>query len=171
MSDYETEIYWFTAHDAAAEWTNNPASLDNNNTADYASTETDLDTQTENANNAPSDFIGDISKVELRAFGYSVDGGDYIVYTPIFLVGGAGNTFNWTPPAGIGAATYDAWHDITSDPAAPTVWTWADINGLDCSLQYMKDAKANLLYISTLEIQVTFRQPIGPGYSLIPSIY
>ena len=170
MSDYEEVIYWFTGHNAANEWETNPAGLDNNNIGDYASTDNDNDAQEENANNAITNNIGEISAVELRAFGYG-DGGDYIIYAPNFLIGGAGATFNWIPPNGIGAAAYDAWRDITADPAAPDPWTWTDVNGLDCTLTYMKDGKANILYISTLEIRVTFRQPVQPGYSILPFHY
>ena len=171
MSDYEEVIYWFTAHDAGVVWDTDPNNMDGHDIGTYATTSSDNDQQDMNANSATADNIGDISTVELRAFGYG-DGGDMMEYIPEFLVGGTGATYTWVPPNGIGNAAYDAtWRDITADGAAPSPWTWTDVNGLGCAIVYMKEGKANTMGIATIEIRVTFRKPVQPGYGVMPSLY
>jgi len=82
-----------------------------------------------NTNTCPGTDLGVITKVEMegKIDVYGAEGFFYL--TPVFT-GGNGTTrlFQevYAPNGGL-----TGWFDITSDPHAPTTWTWADVQNVD----------------------------------------
>ncbi len=91
-----------------------------------------------------------ITKVELRAYGKTVEIGK-VSLRPIFG-GGDGDTHN----SGIG--NVEGWGDyidITNDTNAPVAWSWANVQDLDCDVIGLP-AGSLAVYVSKVEIRVTY---------------
>lgn len=112
-------------------------------------------TQSLQGNTCPGTDLGTISKVELRVYGYG-DGGDRIDLHPFFggIDGGTqGDEYQLTMPS---SADWSSYADITNDSNAPSPWTWADIEDLDCNCEYDPVGKGNAIYAAKVEIRVTY---------------
>lgn len=160
-TDYAYELftgfsvsYYFNSR-STANWSD-PANMVDGILTNYASTDSTGTEETLDGNTCPGTNLGTIQKVELRAYAHG-DGGDRTDLTPVFS-GGDGDTHQTTPGTGAG---WNPYQDITNDTNHPTPWTWADVVALDCKVKYTKDGKANLMYVSKVEIRVNAAFPPG----------
>jgi len=152
MASPDTVTYYFNAYDAEV-WETAPASMTDNILTNYASTANKNEVQLINANNCSGTDLGLISKVELRAYGYT-GGDDYIKIRPVFAGVNDGSDYSWNP-----MPTSPAWSgyfDITTDPSAPASWTWSDVQNLDADIQSTRVGGPDTMYIAKVEIQVTY---------------
>lgn len=150
----DTIDYYFNAYNVAVAWTNDPEKMVDGTDASYAYTKTDLNKEELTGNNCPGSNLGEITDVQIRAYGYG-DGGDSIDLVPVFAAGD-GDIHNWVPGVG---ADWSAWISIFADTNKPDPWTWAAVQALDCDVIYIKAAKANELYIGEVQIRVTYTPP------------
>jgi len=155
MASPDTVTYYFNAYNGAAAWETAPASMTDNILTNYASTNNKDEVQLNNANNCSGTDLGLISKVELRAYGYT-GANDYIIIRPVFAGVNDGSDYSWNP-----MPTSPAWSgyfDITTDPSAPASWTWSDVQNLDADIQAIRLGGPDLTYIAKVEIRVTYSQ-------------
>ena len=164
MASPDTVTYYFNAYNGAEAWETAPASMTDNILANYASTNVKDEVQLNNANNCSGTDLGLISKVELRAYGYTgLD--DYIKIRPVFAGVNDGSDYSWNP-----MPTSPAWSgyfDITTDPSAPASWTWSDVQNLDADIQAIRLGGPDLTYIAKVEIRVTYTPNISPTVGTI----
>ena len=164
MASPDTVTYYFNAYNGAEAWETAPASMTDNILANYASTNIKNEVELINANNCSGTDLGPISKVELRAYGYTgLD--DYIKIRPVFAGVNDGSDYSWNP-----MPTSPAWSgyfDITTDPSAPASWTWSDVQNLDADIQAIRVVGPELIYIAKVEIRVTYTPNISPTVGTI----
>ncbi len=145
--------YYFNAYDSGGEeWETTPANMVDGNTANFASTDNVGEVQLLTGNTCDGTDLGEISKVELRAFVNVPSIGRLISVKPVFP-GGDGD-------ASITFGTFNGWtsyQDITSDTNAPGTWDWNDVQTLDCDISI----GVGLTYASKVEIRVTYTPPIA----------
>jgi len=147
--------YYFNSWNSN-DWWNDPDYMIDNILTNFAYTASGTAALYLDANTCLGTNLGTITKVELRGYAYG-DGGDKLKFTP-FLVKFFDNYY--TIP-GI-EADWTAYVDITNDTDAPSPWTWANIQDLDCIMGYLSVAKANDLYVAKVEIKVTYT-PVAVG--------
>ncbi len=154
--EVSTAMYYFNSYDNNIDWTTNPVNMADGNTSTYASTTIDGDLERCNGNTCPGITIGNISKVELRAYGYYETNQHDIILRPVFGGANPGSDYNYetTPTAG-----WSPWFDITDDNASPVNWNWTDIANLDCEVtaeDIPGGGPAFTLYCSKVEIRVMY---------------
>ncbi|MCK4881934.1 MAG: discoidin domain-containing protein, partial [Candidatus Omnitrophica bacterium] len=143
--------FHFNSYDSGVEeWTTTPANMADGSIATYAVTETDADVELLNGNNCSGVNFGAITKVEIRAYGYTEIIGHDIILRPVFS-GGDGT--NHTLSIGT-SATWSSWIDITTDTNAPGTWAWTDVQNLDCDVESDLVAPFDV-FCSKVEIRVT----------------
>lgn len=149
-----TVKYYFNSYEVSG-WTN-PNNMLDGSTLTFADVEgTDL--QACDGNTCPGTNLGTITKVELRFHGYAssiVGEGTIIDLIPGFE-GGAGDSHTeilTTSPF------WSAYFDITTDPNAPSPWTWADVQDLWCFVNSGGDEVT--YYCSKVEIRVTYTEVV-----------
>lgn len=152
----ETVIYYFNQYSIQEQWSTNPGYMVDHILTNYASTTTDGDIQRLVTNTCPGTDLGTISKVELQAYAYS-DADDQLILRPVF-VALDGDDHIEAPGVTPGWKT---WWDITNDPNAPSPWTWAAVESLDCDVEQNDVAKGNTMHVSEVQIRVTYT-PSGP---------
>ena len=143
--------YYFNGHSASA-WTDPNNFDDGLNLDTFASVSSDSDVHEFNSNTCPGTDLGTITKVELRVYGYG-DGNDQLELTPVFA-GGDGDVHETVPVVSPGG--WSAYIDITNDTNAPSPWTWAAVQALECDVVRDTVSKANAMYGSMVEIRVTY---------------
>ncbi len=87
--------YFNTNYDLTEQWATNPSYMVDGNTANYASTTIDGDIQLCMTNTCPSNDIGKILKVEMRAYGYYADDQRDIILRPVFAGTTDGSNYNF----------------------------------------------------------------------------
>jgi len=145
----DTTTGYFHNRDVMESWEFSPANMIDGDTATYASCDTDGEVEKLTAHNCL--IHGGISKVEIRAYGYTAQN-EEVILRPVFT-GGDGDNHTWTLPA-IGA--WSSWYDITSDTNAPSPWVEADFGALEVDVEYNKVGQAQLAYISKVEVRLTY---------------
>ena len=150
------KAFYFDAYNTSEAWKTNPANMTDGSESSYASTKTSAQVEalTGNTCTAASES-GAITKVELRCYAYRDVGGDDEIYLrPVFGGTTDGNNYQVTPDTSGG---WSAYKDITSDANAPSPWAWADVEGLDCDVEYLPGGPPNNnVYCSKVEIRVTY---------------
>jgi len=147
-------IYYFNAWaEGVEEWSTNPGEMVDGVETDYASTTDDGDIQLLTGNTCPGTDLGTITKVELQAYAYS-DVDDQLGLRPVFGGITDGQTY-WEAP-GVAPGAWRTWWDITNDGSAPSPWTWAAVQSLDCDVEENDVAKGNTMYCGKVQIRVTY---------------
>jgi hypothetical protein len=151
-----TKTYYFDAYDAAPgeRWQHRPDYMADNILTNYAYTSTLNDVELLTGNSCPGTELGTISTVEIGAYGYYTTVGDEVELRPVFA-GGDGNNHLSAVPSSAGWGSY---FGITSDPNAPSPWTWSAVDNLDCDVEYYSIGAA-AVYVAKVEIRVTYTPP------------
>jgi hypothetical protein len=140
----------------------NPQNMVDGNTGTHAKAEAAARTFVQwNTGNNSTPQVGNIERVKLRVFGRDGKGPNISAFNfyPIFGGTNQGNSHNlrsffkttqsWTP-----------WIDITQDPQAPKVWTWADVQNLDSKVEAILGpsygALTDIVEVNKIEIEVTY---------------
>ena len=154
--------YYFNAYDVGGkEWETAPANMTNGDETSYASTNQNNDVEWLTGNTCPGTDLGTITKVGIRAFGYDdPTGDDTVALVPVFD-GAPGDSHPDALPQSAGWGTT---FDITSDPKAPSTWTWSNVQNLDCDVAYIKVGQGTLNYVGKVEIIVTYTPPTWDSY-------
>ncbi len=150
-----TATYYFNSYDTNQAWATNPANMVDGNTSTYASTTIDGDLERCNGNTCSGTNLGNITKVELRAYGYYSSNQRDIILRPVF---GGINLGSEYPYEATSTAGWSPWFDITNDAQAPGSWDWADIVNLDCEViaEFIPGGPMFMLYCSKVEIRVVY---------------
>ncbi|GAI63833.1 unnamed protein product, partial [marine sediment metagenome] len=145
--------YHFNAYTTPV-WAN-PDNLVDGDTGTFAASAAKKSEQVLTGNNCPGTNLGTITKVELRVFAHG-DGNDRIDITPVFD-GGDGEVHETTPVVSPGAWT--PYVNITWDTNSHDFALWSQVQDLDCIIDNVAVAKANVMYASKVEIRVTYWVP------------
>ena len=121
--------------------------------ANYASCRVDLGIEWLTGNNCTGTDLGNISKVEIRAYGYSLQAEEYVSLRPVFT-GGDGTDHDAVLPLATGA--WGSYIDITTDTNAPSPWTWSNVSTLDCDVVCHHTPPTDYNYVAKVEIRVTY---------------
>lgn len=156
--------YYFNTYDTGVEeWTTTPQYAVDNITTNYASTTIDNQVERLTGNTCLGDDLGTITKVEIRAYAYG-DGNDELYIRPEF-VGKTGSNYITVPTA---EGSWGAYRNITSDANAPSPWTWAEVQDLECDIELNDVAAGKVMYVSKVEIRVTYGEaPKGGSVAFV----
>lgn len=144
-----TITYYFHSH-SSSQWSS-PDQLNDGSLETFARTITDNHTHNHNSNNCPGTDLGDISKVEIRVYGYMDIANGAIRLVPVFS-GGDGDNHD----ASLGTSPeWSIWFDITNDSNAPASWSWSDVQNMDGKVIY-KPSLSDYKYAAKVEIRVTY---------------
>jgi hypothetical protein len=152
-----TVTYVFCDYDPWECWPTDPRYMTDGEIDYYASTCYDGDVQCCTGNNCTGQDLGDITRVEIRAYGYTSSLGANIILRAVFggVTDGDNHTYylniypykDWSP-----------WFDITGEK--PSInWSWNDVFSLDCDVE--SDLPYNpphiyCVYCSMVQIRVTY---------------
>jgi hypothetical protein len=150
--------YYFNGYNILEAWATNPGYMVDGLINRFASSNISEDVEWCNSNNCSGTNLGDISKVEIRAYTYRTGGLGNMILRPVFGASSDGNNHGFTPPLGLKYATWSSWFDVTNDNHAPTTWTWSDIKNLDCDVEVGASGSFPnpTMYCSKIEVRVTY---------------
>ena len=99
-----------------------------------------------------------ITKVEIRAYGYCTGSICTIILRPVFSGIYDGDDHRFTPLLGSLNADWSPWFDITDDNNSHPVWTWHNIQELDCDVEMGVSVSfpPPTVYCAKVQIRVTF---------------
>lgn len=147
----ETSTYYFNAYNTGVEeWETTPANMVDGNTGNYGTSTINADIQLLTGNTCTADYLGKISKVELRLYGHE-NGIGHIDLRPVFSVDGDGSDYQLVLT---GTPGWSSWHDITSDGNAPSVWTWTAVRDIDCDVELARTT--GTWNVSKVDVRVTY---------------
>jgi hypothetical protein len=155
--------YYFNNYDTGNAWSTNPANMVDSNTGTYASTNTDTQVEKLTSNTNSGTNLGTITKVEIRVHGFQDnDTNGYVTLTPVFsgLSNGSGHNFNLPKDTG----DWSGYTDITTDPNAPSTWSWADVQNLNLDIAWNVNGTSNTASVSRIDIRVTY-DTYGTAYA------
>jgi hypothetical protein len=149
--------YYFNNYFFGETWANNPGYMVDGNTGTYASTSVGGDVELCNSNTCNGSDLGDISKLELRVYGYYSGGNRSIILRPVF--NGNNNLNNHTIYPG-SSPGWTSWVDITNDwpLSGYPAWTWTYVMNLDCDVQTQSGSGYWTLFCSKVEMRVTYNK-------------
>jgi len=155
--------YYFNDYDEEEAWAMNPQKMADGSIAEnqYAMDNIVGKVELLNANNCSGTDLGDITKVEIRAYAEyeGLDGDIYL--RPVF--GGSEDGDNYTLNIGDGPA-WSSWQDVTSDYSGS--WdSWAKIVKLDCDVEVESLGMFAQVRCYKVEIQVTYTTTHVPEIS------
>ena len=157
--DASEVTYYFNSYDTGEAWSTNPGYMVDGNIGNYALASgmdfncvelCDGNTCSKKVN------LGNISKVELRAYGYYSGSQRDIILRPIF--GGTEDGDNYTFVTTT-TPSWSSWFDITNDTSDLEdleEWSWYDIKDLMCDVEAEDDFGIWNLYCSKVEMRVTY---------------
>jgi hypothetical protein len=154
------QIFYFNSYDQRGEeWSSNPEYMVDGSVDRFASSSTNSDVELCDGNSLSSSPGGLISKVEIRAHGYTSGMlSTSVVLRPVFGGTSDGDTHFYSLPMGDGE--WSCWYDITGDTNAPSSWSWSDVSSLDCDVVKQP---ADTAYVSQVEVRVTYNHLSGIG--------
>jgi len=150
-------IFYFNDYDGSEAWTFHPECMANHNLEnwDFALTYRE-NVEHLTGNSYSGCYIGDIKKVELRAYGRLIFGPELIILRPVFSGVNDGDNHIFTPDT---SADWSEWFDITYDTNAPSDWSWEDIENLDCDVEAQILEIPAHFHIFSVEIRVSRTNP------------
>jgi hypothetical protein len=158
--DASDVVYYFDNYFPGEAWPTNPAYMVDGNTSNYASTTFSSDVEFCDNNTCYGSYLGIISKVEIRAFGYWTGDQRDILLRPVFTVGD-GDNHVFAPPRDNG--DWSRWFDITNDNNTPASWDWNSVKNLDCDVE--STGMIGTVYCSKVEMRVTYTPNYNPVVS------
>jgi hypothetical protein len=155
--------YYFNSYNSGETWSNNPSYMVDTSTSTYASTSTNSDVELCNANNCTGTNLGDIVKVEIRAYVYYSGSQRDIILRPVFNGVNDGINYHYSTTT---TPSWTPWFDITGDPGNfPPGWNWNKIKNLDCDVEAKTGGLPFTLYCSKVETRVTYIPNSNPVIS------
>jgi hypothetical protein len=145
--------YYFNSYNIGETWATNPSYMVDDSTSTYASTTANGDVELCNGNNCSGLNLGNITKVELRVYGYYTGTQRDIILRPVFSGTTDGLNYYYSTES---SPAWSRWFDITTDPYKPLAWSWTDIKNLDCDAEAKSNIGFFTLYCSKVEIRVTY---------------
>jgi hypothetical protein len=161
LNQPDTTIYYFNSYNSSAEnWGDDPDEMvdgveGGTYTSHYAR-DSSGDNQFLDGNTCPGTILGEITKVELRAFGKGRYGDSSTMFTPLFdgTDEGDDHLINWTVQSSSAKGQWEDWWDITNDTNSPVVWNWDDIQNLELKVDsYVVDGSN---YVAKVDIRVSY---------------
>jgi len=153
---------YFDNYNTGEAWSVNPDNMVDGSTKTFARASGSGDVELCNDTGFGSYPSGIISKVELRANGYSTTTGRALSIRPVFDGTSDGDNHVFSLPSE--GADWSSWYDITDDTNSPAVWDWDDISDLDCDIEAYEGGGP--FYCSKLEVRVTYTPNYEPEISL-----
>lgn len=149
-----TVTFYFNSYDSGGEdWTTTPAQMVDNILTNYAEETTNGIVELLTGNSCPDVEIGEITKVEIRFYGYqSNNEGAKIRLRPVYNGVTDGTQINEVV-LGTSSA-WSSWFNITSD--SPSYWDWSFLDNLDCDVVFIRPGAATTGYCSKVELSVTY---------------
>jgi hypothetical protein len=152
-----TVTYIFCGYDDSEYWATDPRYMIDGEIGYFASTGYDEDVEWCNGNNCTGQDLGDITRVEIRAFGYTSSYGANIILRAVFNNGqydGENHTFI----LGLYPGSWSQWFDITDEKNSAN-WSWNDVYSLDCDVE--ADIPYNpphvySVYCSMVQLRITY---------------
>ena len=154
--DASEVIYYYDNYDNNEAWATSPSYMVDGSTSNYASTTISGDVELCDSNNCSGCNLGDISKVELRVYGYYVTNQYDIILRPVF--GGTSDGLDYNHPTE-SSPGWSRWFDITYDPVkGMSEWSWDEVKDLDCDVEAEDKMfpPPFTLYAAKVEIRVTY---------------
>jgi hypothetical protein len=145
--------YYFNSYSIGETWATNPSYMVDDSISTYASTTVNGDVELCNGNNCSGLNLGNITKVELRVYGYYTGTQRDIILRPVFSGTTDGLNYYYSTES---SPAWSRWFDITTDPYKPLAWSWTDIKNLDCDAEAKSNIGFFTLYCSKVEIRVTY---------------
>ncbi len=160
--DASEVTYYFNSYSISETWAAFPSWMVDGSTSTYASTSVNGDVELCNGNNCSGSNLGNIIKVELRAYGYYTGTQRDIILTPVFdgITDGGHYTYITTS-----TPSWSTWFDITTDPFFTPPWSWTKVKNLDCDVEAESSVGFFTLYCSKVEIRVTYISNSNPVIS------
>jgi hypothetical protein len=124
--------YYFNSYTGDG-WEHTPDDMVDCSLITFAGTTDEDDFQWLDDNSYSGGNPGDITKVEIRAYGSYNQSQPIIILQPVFGGTVPGEEYEFYPPYHPNA-TWSDWFDITDDRYAPPEWNWVHIDGLDCNV-------------------------------------
>ena len=147
--------YYYNAWDIGIEWNITPENMVDGNISTFAHEGVDGSAQLNDGNTCPIGVdLGEITKVEIRIYGYIDDAGTDSIDFRTFYDGKLGPT-NITN-LGITPGWSD-YYDVTEHKSAPDIWTWPDIQTTTTWIRSNVGA-GNAASVSKVEIRVTYTE-------------
>jgi hypothetical protein len=147
-----TVTYYFNDYSNSQKWVRNPGNMVDDSLGTYASCNKDDGDELLITNNCTGIELGNISKVEIRAYGYVASAGDNVSLQSIFTAGDGDDHQNAITAT---TANWTLYIEITTDTNAPSPWTWSDVQNLDCNV-ICHHAGSAYAYCAKVEIRVTY---------------
>jgi len=147
-----TTIYYFNSMDVGVDvtWETNPEKMIDGNYETTASTVTDGDIEALIGNTCPGTDLGNIIKMEVRAYGNSSTSNN-VYLRPVF---GGGDGDNHNTHLG-DSGEWSDWFPITNDTNAPSTWSWSNVKDLDLDVEFEKNEIGGAS-IGIVQIRVTY---------------
>jgi hypothetical protein len=160
-----TVIYYFDAYDSGPggkRWHTDPGKMVDGTETSYASTANNGDVELLTGNTCPGTDLGTITKVEIRAYGCYTESSDNVILRPVFA--GTTDGADYKPALTNDTGEWGTTFNITTDPKAPSSWTWSNVINLDCDVEYYKTGQPDRVYVGEVEIIVTYTPPTWESY-------
>lgn len=158
-----TVTYYFDNYDAGVnEWGHNPANMVDGDINTDAHENIGDTTELLTTNECVGADLGTIGTVELRAYGHLSSLPTSAAFVPYFGGANDGDNHASVVPLNEGWGSYK---DITSDTNAPSPWTWADIQNLDCKVNAI--LAGGTPYVAKVEVRVTYSAGGGSASLLL----
>ena len=163
VEDFGTTVdtiatYYFDGHSAVSTWLNPDDAFNGTPGSPYSRTNVypGTSSMTGNSNTCGSTDLGDITKVELRVYGFtSGPNVGSLVITPI-IQGTTSIPTTVTSLGTVGSPSYSASIDITNYSGAPSNWIWSTVQNLDVIIEGTVNDSTSDIHIALIEIKVTY---------------
>jgi hypothetical protein len=165
-STSSSDTFYFNATDTtASQWTNPGNMVDGSIGTNAQAGSASGAYQHLNSGNTATIPVTDkyITKVEIRVYGRDGEGpniSSFNIY-PVFNGSIQGNSHNLRSFLGP-VRSWTPWIDISTDPSAPSSWTWADVVNLDTKVEAIIGSPGgglgDVLEVNKIELKVTYNE-------------
>lgn len=139
------EYYWNAL--GSGGWTTNPAYMYDSGLTTYASTTTNGQTETLSGTTCTGAWLGEITKIELRAYGYKTI---TIGSAKVNFVVNGGATNQWTPG---NSAGYSSYYNVTADVAK----NWNAVKTASVAVTSVLTGVGSTDFVGKVFIRVTYK--------------
>jgi hypothetical protein len=151
-----TVVYYYDEYDTETGHWDNPSYMVDGLLSTFSS-ETHNSANHLISTNCPALNLGTITKVEIRAYGYTANPGDTIRLDPVYdSYGDVGASFDLT-----GSPEWTDWADITTATYMPNPWSWTDFTDeTGLVIQVIRnEVEGATMYCAKVELRITYTTP------------